>query len=121
MLCTIADIPLLPDRFLWTSSSSSQSFQNERLSLVKKLLAVSFHISGETERVVACALFRKLGIALLERLDDGHVLGQGRGGAVCTPDRQLPIAANMQQDVVGHVDQHRRLGQRNQRLVKGDV
>ena len=27
----------------------------------------------------------------------------------------------MQQDVVGHVDQHRRLAERDQRLVKGDV
>ena len=36
-------------------------------------------------------------------------------------DRQLAIAAHVQQDVVGHVDQHRRFRQRDQRLVEGDV
>ena len=36
-------------------------------------------------------------------------------------DRQLPVAAHMQQDIVGHVDQHRRFRQRDQRLVEGDI
>ena len=39
----------------------------------------------------------------------------------CSPDGQLPVAAHMQQDIVGHVDQRRRLAERDQRLVKGDI
>ena len=78
-------------------------------------------IGSKAECVVARALFCKLGVALFEGLDDGQVLGQRSGGAVHASDRQLPVAADVQQDIVGHVDQHRRLGKRDQRLVKGDV
>ena len=49
------------------------------------------------------------------------MFGQRGRGAVDAADRQLPVAANVQQDVVGHVDQHRRLAERDQRLVEGDV
>src|SRR5712671_5839952 len=122
MLCTVAGIPLLPDRLLMrTSSSSSKSSPKQELRLVKELLSVGFDIGGKAERVVACTLFSKLGTTLFERLDNCHVLRQRHRGAVHPSDRQLAVAANMEQDVVGHIDQHRRLAERDQRLVKGDI
>src|ERR1700688_2671807 len=122
MLCTVAGIPLLPDRLLIrTSSSSSKPSPKEGLWLAKEFLSVGFDIGGKAERVIACTLFGKLGIALFERFDDCHMLGQRYSGAVRPPDRELPVTAHMQQDIVGHVDQHRRLAERDQRLVEGDV
>jgi fructose-1,6-bisphosphatase/sedoheptulose 1,7-bisphosphatase-like protein len=82
---------------------------------------VGFHIGGKPEGVIARALFRQLGVAFLERLDDSHMLGQRYRSAILASDRQLPVAANVQQDIIGHIDQHRRLAERNQRLMKGDV
>src|SRR5713101_10155224 len=122
MPCTVAGIPLLPDRLLMrTTSSSSKSSPKEGLWLAKEFMSVGFDIGGKAERVIACTLFRKLGITLFERLDDRHMLGQRHRGAVHPADRQLAVAANMEQDIVGHIDQHRRLAERDQRLVKGDI
>src|SRR5258705_4825818 len=122
MLCTVAGIPLLPDRLLMrTSSSSSKSSPKQGLWLAKEFLSVGFDIGGKAERVIARPLFRKLGITLFERFDDCHVLGQRYCGAVGPPDRELPVTTHMQQDIVGHVDQRRRLAERDQRLMEGDV
>src|SRR6266702_364150 len=122
MLCTVAGIPLLPDRLLMrTSSSSSKSSPKEGLWLAKEFLSVGFDIGGKAERVIACALFRKLGVTLFERFDDRHVLRQRYRGPVHPSDRQLAVTAHMQQDIVGHIDQHRRLAERDQRLVEGDI
>ncbi len=37
------------------------------------------------------------------------------------PIGQLTIAAHMQQNIVGHIDQHRRLAERDQCLVESDI
>src|ERR1700688_4908767 len=121
MLCTIADIPILPDRFLMPTNSSSSGRVRLKQRVLKQFLAVRLDIGGKAEGVVACALLRQFGVALLEGFNDGEVLGQRSGGAVGASDRQLSVAADVKQDIVGHVDQHRRLGKRDQRLVKGDV
>jgi len=97
------------------------SSANQMTGALEEFLAVRFDVSGKAECVASGELFRKLGIALLESLDDGHVLRQGRSDAVRAPDRQLPIPTHMKQDIVCHIDQHRRLAERNQRLVKSDV
>src|SRR5438132_525797 len=44
--------------------------------LRKQLLAVRLDVSRKTQRVVARALFGELGVARLQRLDDGEMLGQ---------------------------------------------
>src|SRR5713101_9391432 len=112
MLCTVAGIPLLPDRLLMrTSSSSSKSSPKEGLWLAKEFLPVGFDIGGKAERVIACTLFRKLGVTLFESFDDCYMLGQRYCGAVRPPDRELPVTTHMQQDIVGHVDQRRRLAE----------
>src|SRR6202035_2319890 len=116
-----ADIPVLPDRFLMPANSSSSGRGWLKQRVLKQFLAMRLDIGGKAESVVARALLRQFGVALLEGVNDGHVLGQRSGGAVHASDRQLPIAADVQQDIVGHVDQYRRLGKRDQRLVKGDV
>src|SRR5580698_8540126 len=118
MLCTAADIPLLPGRFSYgrvfrllksteRKACGDQNASCDQNSPLKQFLSMRLDIGGKTERVIAGALLRKLGIARLEGFDDGHVLGQRSRGALDAPDRQLAVAANMQQDVVGHVDQHR--------------
>src|SRR5215203_2910803 len=106
MLCTTADIPLLPDRFLIRTSPSFalKQFFLKQLFL-EQLLAVGLDIGGQAERVVAGALFREFGVASLERLDDRQMLGQRGRGAILSSDGQLPVTAHMQQDVIGHVDQ----------------
>src|SRR5438034_10844052 len=122
MFCTVAGIPLLPDRLLMrTSLSSSKSSPKQGPWLAKEFLSVSFDIGGKAERVIACTLFRKLGVTLFERFDDRHVLRQRHRRAIHTPDRELPVTAHMQQDVVSHIDKHRPLAERHQRLVEGDV
>ena len=60
-----------------------------RTVLAKEFLSVGFDIGGKAERVIACTLFRKLGITLFQRFDDGHVLGQRYCGAVGPPDAVL--------------------------------
>src|SRR6266571_9472185 len=104
-----------------TSTSSSKKSKVKGCGQLKQLLAVRFDISGKAERVIACPLFSKLGVTLFERFDDRQMLRQRHRGAVDASDGQLAVAANVQQDIVGHVDQHRRLAERDQRLVKGDV
>src|ERR1022692_1423221 len=87
MLCTTADIPLLPDRFLMrTSLSSSCSSRIKGRRSLKEFLAVGFDIGGKAKRVIAGALFRQFGVALFERFDDRHMLGQRHRNAVPAPD-----------------------------------
>src|SRR5215470_20294009 len=93
----------------------------EVASLSKKFLAVRFDISRQTQRVVARTLFGELGVTRFQRLDDGEVLGEGHRGTIGPPYGELAIAAHVQEDVVGHVDQRRRFRQRDQRLVEGDI
>src|SRR3981081_3194893 len=83
MLCTIADIPLSPRSFLdrvrrllFVVRSARPWFVKRGRGLLKQLLPVRFDISGKAERVIACALFRKLGIAIFERFDDSQMLRQ---------------------------------------------
>ena len=80
-----------------------------------------FDVGGKAQRVVARAFLGEFGVACFQRLDDRQMLGQRGRGAILPPDGQLPVAAHVQQDVVGHVDQHRRLRQRDQRLMEGDI
>ena len=47
-----------------------------KLLLVEQFLTVRFDIGRQPKRMVARPLFRQFGVALLERLDDRHVLGQ---------------------------------------------
>src|SRR6267142_1504057 len=51
----------LPDRFLMRTSSSSSDV---KFLLVEQFLAVRLDIGRQAKRVIACALFRKLGVAL---------------------------------------------------------
>src|SRR5664279_5281761 len=70
-------------RFLRTSSSSSWLIARAGgLVSLKQFLPVGFDIGGKAERMIARALFRQIGVALLERLDDGEMLGQRRRDAV---------------------------------------
>jgi len=84
-------------------------------------MAVCLDVGGKAKRVVARALFGEFSIARFQRFDDPHMLGQRGRGAILAPDRQLPVAAHMQQDVVGHIDQNRRFRQRDQRLMERNV
>src|SRR5690348_9172994 len=68
----------------WSCSGAS--------GLTEQLLAVGLDIGGEAERVIARALFRKFGVAFLERLDDRKMLRQRCREALGAPDRQLAIA-----------------------------
>ena len=70
-----------------------------------------FDKGGKTEGVIARKLFRKLGIALFQGLNDGQMFGKGSCGAVRAPDRQLPIASHMKKDIVGHIHQNGRLAE----------
>ena len=78
-------------------------------------------VRSKTKRVIAGALFSEFGVALLERFDDGEMFGQGGRSAIDPADGELTIAAHMQQDVVGHVDQHRAFAQRENSLMEGDI
>src|SRR6266699_6929524 len=103
------------------TSASSSNRHPKWCDQLKELLAVRFDVSGKAKRVIACPLFRKLGITRFQRFDDSEMFGKRGGGAILASDRQLPITANVQQDVVGHIDQHRGFAERDQRLVKGDI
>ena len=92
-----------------------------RACLIEQFLAVGLDISRKAQRVIARTLFGKLGVAFFQCLDDGEMFGQRGRDALGAADRELTIAAHVQQDVVGHVDQNRRFRQRDQRLVEGDV
>src|SRR5260370_34831558 len=91
-----------------SSSSSKPSPEAKGCGWLKEFLPVGFDISGKAEGVIACALFGQFGVTLFERFDNGHMLGQRGCSAVHAPDRQLPVAANVQQDIACHIAQHRR-------------
>src|SRR5580704_11504123 len=88
---------------------------------LNQFLTVRLDEGGKTKRVIARALFGELGVSLFQRLDDGEMLGQRGRHALGASDRELAIAAHVQKDFVGHVDQRRRFRQRDQRLVEGDI
>src|SRR6516165_4001972 len=90
-------------------------------SLAKWLLAMRLHIGGEAEGVVARTFLCEFRVARLQRFDDSEMLGQGGRRTFSSSDGELAVAAHVQQKIVGQIDQHRRLGERDQRLVEGDI
>src|SRR5262245_24284123 len=89
--------------------------------LTEKFLAVRLNVSRKAEGVIARALLRKLGVARFQRFDDAEMLRERGRGAILPSDRQLPVAAHVQEEIVGEINQHRRFRKRDQRLMEGDI
>src|SRR5690349_3030296 len=76
-----------------------------------QFLAVRLDKGGKSKGVVARAFLGEFGVALFQRLDDRKMLRQRRRDALGAADGELAIAAHMQEDFVGHIDQYRRFRQ----------
>src|SRR5437879_9051579 len=72
-----------------------------KVLLAGQLLAVRLDIAGKAERVIARPLLGELGVARLQCFDDGQMFRQRGRDAVGPSDRELPVAAHVEQDVIG--------------------
>src|SRR6185312_2698231 len=83
--------------------------------------AMRLHMRGEIERVLPGQSFRELGVPPLQRLDDLHMINDGTGRAVVLADGDLANGADMDEQVLGHVDDELAAAHADDRLVKPDI
>src|ERR671910_766469 len=86
-------------------------------SLGPDALAMLFDIGRKTQRMVAAKTLGQFRVALFQRIDDRQVILDGLACAVVTADRDLPDAADMKEDILGHFLQDLRAGHLDERLV----
>src|SRR3954454_12211934 len=83
-----------------------------------QIIGVCRHVLGKPERMIAHEVLRALGVALLDRLDDGHVVADGASGPILLANSLAPDHAHMGEQVFRQRDEHTIAAHADNALVK---
>src|SRR5260221_5477130 len=105
----------------FTAASAMRNPPSKLFSASVQIVGVFLDVLGQAERVVAHEVLGALGVARLERLDDGQMVADRAIGAVLLADRLAPDNSHMGEQILCERDQHALATHADDGLMKLDI